>query len=121
MSEYNHYSIQYFLTEDYFMKKQITATFILLSVLFALAGPVAAVEFPGRQEEKYKALKTIEIDELRKNFLEHNVVIIDVRSKLEYDTIHIKDALHLPLSGKSFSDELLNIAADKQGKKIAFY
>lgn len=103
------------------MKKQIISALIFFTALIAAAGPAAAVDFPGRQQAKYQNLKTIDIEELHRDFLDHKAVVIDVRSRLEFDTIHIRNARYLSLSDNNFADKLKNIAADSQGKKIAFY
>ena len=103
------------------MKRPITGVFIFLTALVTLTGSAAAVDFPGRQEAKYSQLKTIEIDALHKDYLDHKAIIIDVRSTLEFDTIHVKDSKHLSLSDKGFGDKLKDIAVSGQGKKIAFY
>jgi predicted sulfurtransferase len=99
--------------------KEVLLFFVLLVLLQAV--PAAAVEFPGRSLPEYKGLQTIEIDELHKGLQNGKVAVVDVRSKLEFDTIHIKDALHAAVAGKGFVDELKDIAGRQPGKKIAFY
>jgi len=47
------------------------------------------------------------------------VLVIDVRSKYEYDTLHVKDALIVPL-GTGFGDKILALRA-KQNKPFVFY
>jgi predicted sulfurtransferase len=83
--------------------------------------PAAAVEFPGRQKTKYKSVQPIEIEELYQDYVDNKVNIIDVRSKLEYDTIHIDSALHIPVTKRSFESELRKVVAGAPGKKTAFY
>ncbi len=103
------------------MKITITGVFIFLTTLVTLTGSAAALDFPGRHETKYSRLKTIDINTLHKDYLDHKAIIIDVRSTLEFDTIHVKDSKHLSLSDKRFRDKLKDIATSGPGKKIAFY
>jgi rhodanese-related sulfurtransferase len=94
--------------------------FIVL-LLMLQAAHVDAAEFPGRSLPEYKGLKTIEIDELHQGLQNGKVSVVDVRSKLEFDTIHIKDALHAAVTGKEFTDTMKEISIKAPGKKIAFY
>ena len=97
---------------------------VLLAVgavfIFALPA-VHAVEFPGRQKAKYKSVQPIEIEELYTDYVENRVNIIDVRSRLEYDTIHIDSALNIPVTKRNFESELKKVIAGTPGKKTAFY
>jgi rhodanese-related sulfurtransferase len=55
-------------------------------------------EFPGR--DLYPNIPFIELADLQAKFKE--VMIVDVRSTYEYDTLHVKGALNVPLASKSF-------------------
>ncbi len=101
------------------MKKQLW--FILLLLTVAQVVPVFAVEFPGREKDKYRNLQWIEIEQLQQDYINGNVTIVDVRSSLEYDTIHIKGAVHLPVADKGFIQALADIVRKNPGKKTAFY
>lgn len=76
----------------------------LLVVLFMLVlcvQPVFAVEkpeFPGRP--LYPEVSVIELDELQRRLDE--VIIVDVRSAYEHQTLRIKGAINIPLSSKTF-------------------
>ena len=96
----------------------------MLVVLVLLTGFVVAaqaVEFPGRQQEKYKNLRWIDIDQLHKEFVNKTVTLVDVRSKLEYETIHTQDAVHIPVAESGFEDSLKEFVRSNPGKKTAFY
>ena len=97
-----------------------TIAFVLgLSVLALSPATHAAVEsskeFPYRSQ--YIDVTTVELDDLHKRF--KNVVIVDVRSEYEYNTLHIKDALNIPLK-RDFVDKVRELRA-KTDKPIVFY
>ena len=76
----------------------------------------AEEQFPGRV--KYKDVSYIELHDLfsRKN----DVVIVDVRSQYEYDTLRIKGAINMPVASKSFESQILNLRQSTD-KYIVFY
>jgi len=92
----------------------------MLSVMFLLAivssGVLASsTEFPGR--EIYPAVKIIETAELKQSF--DNTVIVDVRSKYEYETLRIKNALNIPLTSANYVTEMRKLA--NTNKTIVVY
>ncbi len=95
--------------------------FIVLCVAALFAAPATAVDFPAREKDKYKKMKWVEIDDLYQDYLDNKVNIVDVRSKLEFETIHTKDAVHIPVAGRSFEGELKKLIRKSPGKKTAFY
>lgn len=103
------------------MKMRSLVTLIVTLMLYTMVVQAGAVEFPGRQKEKYKDMQWSEIEELHQDYLDDKVAIIDVRSKLEYETIHINTALHIPLAGRGFEGKLKKFTKTVPGKKIAFY
>ncbi|GAW97572.1 MULTISPECIES: rhodanese-like domain-containing protein [Colwellia] len=50
----------------------------------------------------------------------HKKLIIDVRSKFEFEILHIKDAINIPISNMSFIPSLTSIT-DKDFRPIIFY
>lgn len=77
----------------------------LLSLLAVLATalPLALsantdAEFPGRP--LYPEVSVIELDELFRRLDE--VIVVDVRSAYEYETLRVKGAINIPLSSKTF-------------------
>ena len=56
-------------------------------------------------------------EEFGKRF--NDVLVIDVRSKYEYDTLHVKDAFSVPLT-TCFGDKILTLR-DKHKKSFVFY
>lgn len=73
-------------------------------------------EFPGR--DRFPDIPFIEIDDLNTSF-EH-VVIVDVRSSFEYDTLHIKDANNVPLDSPDFVDRMKALRSESN-KPIVTY
>jgi rhodanese-related sulfurtransferase len=98
--------------------KYITETFalILISVL-AMSGVWAkSADFPHR--EKYKDVQVIETEDLYNKLGSVNVV--DVRSKYEYDTLHIKGAFNIRLGTVSFARDVAELIKNT-GKPVIFY
>ena len=75
----------------------------------------ASDEFPGRAI--YPKVNIMETEQLNRLFGE--VIIIDVRSSFEYETLHINNALNIPLNSKRFVDDVESLLADN--KPIVFY
>jgi len=72
--------------------------------------------FPGRDE--FPDIPVYEISEL-KNKIE-DVVVVDTRSKYEFDTLRIKGSLHIPVAAKSFEEQVQKLRS-KTDKPIVFY
>jgi rhodanese-related sulfurtransferase len=64
-------------------------------------------EFPGRS--LYPTVSVIEQDELYQRLNE--VVLVDVRSSYEYETLRIKNALNIPLSSNTFIEQMRKLRA----------
>lgn len=92
--------------------------FFCLMASFVATGANAASsdEFPMRV--RYPDVDIITTADLVKQY--DNVVIVDVRTKYEFDTLHIKDAIHLPL-GTGFGDKVAALRARSGDKRIVFY
>lgn len=94
---------------------------VALAVLATLsAGPgahasPANTEYPLRAT--YPSVAVLETEELGRRF--NDVVIVDVRSKFEFDTLHVLNARHLPLE-RSFGDQVLAVAKET-GKPVVLY
>ena len=92
----------------------------LISVVFGLlvvAGAYASDEgFPGRA--KFSDVQVIEIADLKSRF--GDVVIVDARSSLEFDTLRIKGSVNIPVASKTFESQVQALRAKTQ-KPIVFY
>lgn len=91
---------------------------LLLLLVVAVAVPVRAEEpFPLRA--KFPKVATISTEELAAQY--DNATIIDVRSKMEFDVVHMKKALYIPYGNADFLQGLAK-KADKSGKSpVVFY
>ena len=97
------------------MKKLLCVLLLAWSGLVQPLAYAASDEFPFRW--RYPAVAVILTDDLAKRFGE--VLVIDVRSKYEYDTLHIKDAVNVPLD-TGFRAAVLKLR-DKHKKPFVFY
>ncbi len=74
-------------------------------------------EFPARK--LYPAVPYIELDALFKK--KDKVIIVDVRSKYEYETLRIKGALNISYSESSFVDKMRELQAKNPNAEIIVY
>ena len=88
-----------------------------IAIVLVAASPVLAEEFPLRA--KYPGVPTISVGALTDTFAD--TVVVDVRSKFEFDTIHVANSVHLPLKDQSFADGAKAVQAAHGGKRLAFY
>jgi len=95
--------------------------FFVFSLIFLVTAGTAAAsvkatsEFPYRSQ--YIDVTTVELDDLYKRY--KDVVIVDVRSEYEYNTLHIKEARNIPLN-RNFVDNIRKLRAETT-KPIVFY
>ncbi len=88
-----------------------------VTLFFASSG--IANEFPYR--EYYPEVTTVELDELKSGYDRGEIVIVDVRTKTEFETIHIKNALNVPYNHAHFARYLDKIAQKDLNKIIILY
>ncbi|HEY5602229.1 MAG TPA: rhodanese-like domain-containing protein [Gammaproteobacteria bacterium] len=91
---------------------------LLVLVLQAVATAAEKEAFPGRSHEKYKDAPYIELEDLHKKF--NDVVVVDVRSKFEFDTLQIKGAVNIAVGTDSFEGEIQKLRL-KTDKPLVFY
>lgn len=72
--------------------------------------------FPLRA--KYIDVAILETADLEKRFGE--VVVVDVRTKYEFDTLRIKDALLIPVTDRNFTEQVRKLR-ESTSKPIVFY
>lgn len=89
---------------------------LLLLTLGVAAAWAAADEFPGRATYSEVAVISLEDLKLRLN----DVVVVDVRSEYEFETLRIKGAKNIPLSGKNFVDDVAKLRTETN-KDIVMY
>lgn len=94
---------------------------LVLSVVISLLATsiaYAAEDFPGRTHKKYKNVPYIELAELYKKL--DDVVIVDARSRFEFDTLRIKNAINIPVAFDTFAAEAKKLHV-KTKKALVFY
>jgi len=99
---------------DIMLSTKRVSFYFLVVIVYLLTWQVGftdTVEFPGR--DRYPDIPFIEIDNLNASF--DSVVIVDVRSSFEFDTLHIKNAKNISLDSPDFVDrmKLLRYESDK--------
>lgn len=87
----------------------------LSSCLIFSGASFAADDFPMRA--RYPDVPIMTRDDLNKQY--SNVLIIDVRTKYEYNTLHIKDAINVPL-GTTFGAQIHKLR-ENNNKTFVFY
>lgn len=92
---------------------------VAISLFMSAASVQAKVsdEFPVRK--LYPAVPYIELDALHSE--RSNVIIVDVRSSYEYETLRIKGALNISLSSPNFAADMKKLRADNPKTKIVVY
>ena len=88
-----------------------------LLVMAVLAHAAGDDEFPNRK--LFPAVPIISLDDLYNTM--NNVIIVDVRSKYEYDTINITVAKNIPVDNSDFVDRMRELRKDNPSKEIVAY
>lgn len=73
--------------------------------------------YPLRQ--KFPKVKCISTDAVNKDY--QKIIIVDVRSKTEFDVVHINKAVHVPITTAMFGKDLEKVRAKSGATLIAFY
>lgn len=90
----------------------------LLGQLYVFAALAAGNdEFPGRKS--FPAVPYIELEQLHQK--RDKVIIVDVRTAYEYDTLRIKDSLNISVHDSGFVEAMLKLRADNPTKEIVTY
>jgi len=97
--------------EKYFLF--LTALALLLSWQSVFG---ANTEFPCR--DRFPDIPFIELENLNARY--EQVVVVDVRSELEYNTLHIKNAINIPLSSPDFIERMKGLRSE-MNKTIVTY
>lgn len=89
----------------------------LLWVNLGIAAVNTVEEFPGRRS--FPAVPFIELDDLYKE--RDSVLIVDVRSAYEYETLRIKGSVNVNVHSGSFLDDMRKLRSENPNKKIVTY
>lgn len=91
--------------------------FMVALITFCLITPAMAEDFPLRA--KYPQVKPISLEKLSAEY--DSTIIIDVRSTMEFDVVHVAKAKHAQITKGSFLAELEKIRTKGDAANIAFY
>lgn len=86
-------------------------------VLVAPLGASAEEAFPLRA--KFRTVKPISTDELAAAY--NAATIVDVRSKMEFDVVHLQKALYIPVSNADFLKQLETKTGKNGNGPLVFY
>jgi rhodanese-related sulfurtransferase len=89
--------------------------FWLTAMLCGMPAVQAADDFPGR--EVFPDVQIMELHQLYQRL--NDVVVVDARTGYEFQTLHIKNALNIPLNSK-FGKRVMALR-EKTSKPIVFY
>ena len=82
---------------------------VLLSIVVIMFAQQALAkeankEFPGR--DLYPEVPYIELQDFSQKLKRKEIIVVDVRSSLEYDTLRVKGAINVPLASKTFVSDM---------------
>jgi rhodanese-related sulfurtransferase len=109
----------YIFRKEKTVKKLLKSVMVLavLGVFVSVSASFAEEGFPLRA--KFPKVKYITTDGLSREYSQ--AVIVDVRSDLEFDVIHINKALHVPVAQATFLKDLEKARSKENGKPVVFY
>lgn len=102
------------------MKTLPSLLIAFLTLIFTATAVRAADDadpFPLRKS--YPTLKTMEVEELDRRFAD--VVVVDVRSAYEYETLRIKGAKLVPIGPPEFDEQIKALRNENPSSPMAFY
>ena len=92
---------------------------VSMLVLFLSFSVAFAEDFPYRKD--FPGVSYISSQDLKAKNDKKETIIIDVRSKIEYDVMHIDKCLHISMAQATFVDEVGKLIKDNPKKTIVFY
>ena len=96
----------------------VNAVWQIIAVLISVVAVAGAEEgYPLR--EKFPQVKYMTTEALNKDY--QKVIVVDVRSKIEFDVIHVNKAVHEPITTALFTKNLEKIREKSDALPIAFY
>ncbi|MBN4079465.1 rhodanese-like domain-containing protein [Beggiatoa alba] len=96
--------------------RKLSLFVVLALFLFSTAVAYANDDFPGRA--KYPKIPFIELADLYGKL--NNVIVVDARSKLEFETLRVKDSVNIPVASIQFEENIAKLRSTTD-KTIVFY
>ncbi len=94
-------------------------SFLTLAGILVLTAPLQAAEEGYPLRKKFPGLQYITTSDLNKQY--DKALIVDARSKLEFDVIHINKAAHVPMAVATFAKDLEKIRQKTATSPLVFY
>lgn len=94
----------------------LSSWLVAVTMLFTSLAWAEEIKLPHR--ERFKDIETINIQDLYSQ--RDQVILVDVRSPYEFETLHIKGAVNIPLGSKNFAKNLAAIRKQTV-KRIVMY
>ena len=104
------------------MRKSLLTLTTMAVILVSLTAGLASAgdeKFPHRAD--FSGVKTVDTDALYDGLTSGEFIVVDVRSQLEFDVIHVDGAQHVPVSKQTFAAKLGEVVKANPDKKVAFY
>ncbi|TKA89313.1 rhodanese-like domain-containing protein [Guyparkeria sp. SB14A] len=91
---------------------------LALGVALLLGAPAGAEDFPLRDKYASVGVPPVETEELAASL--DAMTVVDARSPYEYETLHVRDAVSIPLASRDFDESVLALA-EESGQPLVFY
>jgi len=85
---------------------------------YSVANESKGKEFPGR--DLYPEVPYISLQDFYKKLKSKEIVVVDVRSEYEYNTLRMKDALNIPLASKTFVADMRKLRASNVAPIVVY-
>ena len=97
--------------------KSLTWTPAIVFCLIIVNSAFSDEGYPHR--EKYPDIKVISTEDLEKQY--NDVLIVDVRSDMEFDVVRIKKAVHIPISSRNFESNLIIKLFFQKSRSVRYF
>jgi rhodanese-related sulfurtransferase len=98
------------------MRKMVYPVLLAFLALMSVSALAASEKFPGRKD--FPKIPVYELSDLHSKF--YDVVVVDARSRYEFNTLRIKGSINIPVADDNFEQEVAKLRA-KTDKPIVFY
>lgn len=108
--------------QKHFPAAPLRCGLVIITALICLSGfstSASAMDFPYRKD--YPGVRTIDSEKLFRGYQSGEILIVDVRHRIDFDEIHPQGALSIPIDKKGFVNNVKSLIEKNAGKKIAFY